>query len=351
MPLCPYCHTVVSEDYQYCPECGRSLLVGEVVEGRSKKKVAGIIVACIIAGIIVAIIATRAPTYTLSVSISPPQTGSISSSGGQYESGTQVTLTANPANGYAFDCWSGDASGTMSSINIIMDSDKSVIAHFEVEVTLSVSVSPSGAGSVSPSEREYKSGVQLTLTASPADGYTFDHWSGNATGVSPSITINMNSDKDVTAHFRIFFSPTFSQICEGLGIPQSADYQGDEHPVVLLGSTGNKHDWSDELPIEWLPVVVEEIQLVVCVGEERDIKIETCEYMLGPNIERYQYSLHVKLREAKTGNAVAVTTLYGSPPRYCQYEEEYWLTRLEGSHVSFDQVEEWLSGYVVTSGA
>jgi len=349
MPLCPHCHTLVNEDYEYCPECGRPLLVGEVVEGRSKKKVAGIIVGCIVAGIIIAVIATRPPMYTLSVRVSPPQTGFVSSSGGEYESGTQVTLTASPASGYIFDHWSGNVSGTISSINIVMDSDKSVIAHFEEEVTLSVSVSPSGAGSVFPSEGEYKSGIQLVLTAIQADGYTFDHWSGNATGVSPSITINMNSDKDVTAHFKIFFSPTFSQICEGLGIPQSADYQGNEHPVVLLDSTGNEHDWSDELPIEWLPVVVEETQLVVCVGEEKERKIQNCKYM-GPDIERYQYNLHIQLREAKTGNIVAATTLYGSPPRYCESEEDYWLTRLEGSHVSLDQVEEWLRGYVIASG-
>lgn len=62
MPLCPHCHTVVSGDYQYCPECGRPLPAGEVVEGRSKKKVAGIIVGCIVAGIIVAVIATHPPS-------------------------------------------------------------------------------------------------------------------------------------------------------------------------------------------------------------------------------------------------------------------------------------------------
>jgi len=35
MPLCPYCHTVVSEDSRFCPECGRPLAVGEAVKGKS----------------------------------------------------------------------------------------------------------------------------------------------------------------------------------------------------------------------------------------------------------------------------------------------------------------------------
>jgi len=66
MPLCPYCHTAVSEDNQFCPECGRALATGEVVvggrvEGRSKKKWAGMIVACIVAVIVITVIATRPP--------------------------------------------------------------------------------------------------------------------------------------------------------------------------------------------------------------------------------------------------------------------------------------------------
>jgi len=231
-----------------------------------------------------------------------------------------------------------------------MDSDKSIIAHFAEKATLSVSVSPSGAGSVSPSDGYYKSGVQLTLTAVPASGYIFDHWSGSASGPSDSVAVDMTSDEAITAHFKMFFCPTLSQICESGRIPQAADYQGDQHPVVLLDFAGNEHGWSDELPMEWLPTAVEETQLVVCVGEEKESRIQTCEYWLGPDIERYQYRLHVTLRKAKTGDTIADTYLLGSMPRACQNTEDYWLTRLEGSHVSFDQVQEWLRGYVVTSG-
>lgn len=105
----------------------------------SKKKLAGIIIACTIA-IIVVIVVTRpsptptptlTPTYTLSVSVSPSGTGAVSPAGGEYESGEQVTLTASPASGYTFDYWSGSASGTTSTITITMDSDKSLIANFE----------------------------------------------------------------------------------------------------------------------------------------------------------------------------------------------------------------------------
>ena len=136
MRICPYCHTVVTEDYQFCPECGRPLPVGEVAEGKSKKKLAGIIVACIVAVTVIAVIATRTPTYTLSVSVNPAQAGFVSSSGGEYKSGMQVTLTAYPASGYTFDRWSGSVYGSTSTITITMDSDASLTAQFKTTLTV-----------------------------------------------------------------------------------------------------------------------------------------------------------------------------------------------------------------------
>jgi hypothetical protein len=83
--------------------------------------------------------------------------------------------------------------------------------------TLSVSVNPSGAGWVSPSGGAYESGAQVTLTASPATGYTFDHWSGGASSTSPTLVITMYSDKNIVANFKamstvreVLFSDNFS---------------------------------------------------------------------------------------------------------------------------------------------
>ena len=85
--------------------------------------------------------------------------------------------------------------------------------------TLTITISPSGAGSVSPSASEYQSGTQATLTASPAIGYTFDHWGGSASGTASTITITMDSDKSVTAYFEaapgVLFSDDFSDESSG----------------------------------------------------------------------------------------------------------------------------------------
>ncbi len=78
--------------------------------------------------------------------------------------------------------------------------------------TLSVSISPSGAGSVSPSGGEYEPGVQVTLTATTASGYTFDYWDGDASSSSPTITIVMDSNKTVIAHFADTIAPVISGV-------------------------------------------------------------------------------------------------------------------------------------------
>lgn len=107
----------------------------------SMKKLAGITIACTIAIIVVIVLFTFKPweatpsaeTHTLTIIVSPSGAGSVSPSGGEYESGDQVTLTASPASGYTFDHWSGDASNPSPTIVITMDSDKNIIAYFEEE--------------------------------------------------------------------------------------------------------------------------------------------------------------------------------------------------------------------------
>jgi hypothetical protein len=68
--------------------------------------------------------------YTLTTSV--VGSGSISKNPDlpTYPDGTPVLLTANPSAGWSFDHWSGDLGGSTNPDTIIMDSDKSVTAHF-----------------------------------------------------------------------------------------------------------------------------------------------------------------------------------------------------------------------------
>ncbi|MFO7737460.1 MAG: hypothetical protein R6V46_03235, partial [Desulfatiglandaceae bacterium] len=93
--------------------------------------------------------------------------------------------------------------GATNPETITMNGDKSVTAVFTqlppTQHTLSVITS--GQGSVTPSSGTYNEGSNIQLTATPAGGWTFDHWTGDLSGATNPETITMNSDKSVTAMF------------------------------------------------------------------------------------------------------------------------------------------------------
>ena len=107
----------------------------------SRRKLAGIIMACTIAAIAAIVLFSVKPwertpsaeTYTLTTVVSPSGSGSVFPSGGEYESGAQLTITASPAIGYTFDHWSGSAPGNASTITITMESDKNLTASFKAQ--------------------------------------------------------------------------------------------------------------------------------------------------------------------------------------------------------------------------
>ncbi len=71
----------------------------------------------------------------------------------------------------------------------------------KIQYTLTTSVSPSGSGSVDPSGGTFDAGTVVTLTANPASGWQFDHWSGTDNNAINPTTVTMNSNKSVTAYF------------------------------------------------------------------------------------------------------------------------------------------------------
>jgi uncharacterized repeat protein (TIGR02543 family) len=142
-------------------------------------------------------------TYTIATSANPANGGSVSGAG-TYNSGSVVTLTATPATGYTFTGWSGDAAGTSLTTTVTMNGNKSVVANFQaipVSYTLATSVSPTASGTVSGAGT-YTSGTVVTLTATPAAGYTFNGWSGDAVGSALTTTVTMNANKSVVANFK-----------------------------------------------------------------------------------------------------------------------------------------------------
>jgi len=149
--------------------------------------------------------------HYLSVRIIPSGGGNVylNPSGGVYNNGTSVAITAIPYEGWTFDHWEGDITGSSSSVTITMDSDKSITAYF-VEIqpdqfTLTLASDPPEGGTITatPSGGTYDAGTVVTLTAIPNNGYAFKGWTGTSITDKSSLTttVTINSDMTVTAHF------------------------------------------------------------------------------------------------------------------------------------------------------
>jgi uncharacterized repeat protein (TIGR02543 family) len=139
-------------------------------------------------------------TYALTVTAT---NGSVTKTPSQtsYDSGSTVTLNAQPAAGYQFTNWSGDITGTNPSASIVMTGVKNVIANFsKKQFTLALSAQ-NGSIVKNPDLASYDSGATVNLTAQPAAGYQFSSWGGDLSGTNPSASIVMTGSKSITANF------------------------------------------------------------------------------------------------------------------------------------------------------
>ncbi|MFO8109939.1 MAG: S8 family serine peptidase, partial [Thermoplasmata archaeon] len=127
---------------------------------------------------------TAPETYTLTINTDGDGSVDVDPDQAEYEEGTTVELTATPASGWEFVEWTGDATGTSSTTTVTMDDDKTVTAVFAEVSTYTLTVNTDGDGSVDvdPDQAEYEEGTTVELTATPASGWEFVEWTGDATG-------------------------------------------------------------------------------------------------------------------------------------------------------------------------
>ncbi|MFW6048381.1 MAG: InlB B-repeat-containing protein [Candidatus Natronoplasma sp.] len=126
-----------------------------------------------------------------------------------YDEETELTVEATPADGWEFVEWTGDETDTDATIDIIIDEDISITAVFEDEEDTpdpeeyDLTINIEGEGSTDPEEgtHTYEEDTDLTVEATPADGWEFVEWTGDETGTDTTIDITMDSDIEITANF------------------------------------------------------------------------------------------------------------------------------------------------------
>ncbi|MEJ5310073.1 MAG: PKD domain-containing protein [Anaerolineae bacterium] len=147
-------------------------------------------------------------SYTLTIAKTGTGHGVVTPTVGAhtYPSGTTVLVTATAQADSDFTGWSGACSGASPTCTVTMNADKQVTATFTLKpvvptYTLDIRVTGQGTVTVAPDRAFYDAGEVVTLTATPASGWYFGQWSGDASGTLTQTRVTMDANKHVTATF------------------------------------------------------------------------------------------------------------------------------------------------------
>ncbi len=149
------------------------------------------------------------------VTISAGSGGAVSTTGGTYEQGQTVSVTATPQGEYIFSNWSDG--NTNATRTITVSSNTNLTANFELR-KYPLTVNIEGEGEVlevivsSGRTTDYDSGTTVKLTAVPAEGWKFGEWTGVIESSELEVQILVNEAKEVNASFIYVDPPTASML-------------------------------------------------------------------------------------------------------------------------------------------
>ena len=141
--------------------------------------------------------------YSLDVSVDPSDSGNTvtRNNNGPYHLGDKVTLTPIPLIGWQFDYMTGAVCDEFGC-SVTITGNMVVTAYFtRIEYTLTLLASPDVGGTITPDNPgPYYYNDVVTLTSSPAAGYSFDHW-GDACSGNGTCMVTITGHESVTAYF------------------------------------------------------------------------------------------------------------------------------------------------------
>jgi uncharacterized repeat protein (TIGR01451 family) len=140
--------------------------------------------------------------YTIAVSASPPEGGSVSG-GGTYGAGSSVTVTATPNNCYAFVNWTenGNPVSTDASYSFTVSADRTLVANFAL-INYTITANAGSGGSASGGGM-YGCGSTATVMATPDSCHTFVNWTenGNPVSTDASYSFTVSGNRTLVANF------------------------------------------------------------------------------------------------------------------------------------------------------
>jgi len=145
----------------------------------------------------------RAGVVQQNVNITIDGNGWVNPASGTCFTGQEVEFSAFPAEGFQFAGWAGDVNSSDNPLTISVNSDLNLRAQFElIPSTYNLNISAeNGTVEILPEQEVYEEGTSISLTAVPDVGYIFESWGGDTTDSINPLTITIDGDKNITAHF------------------------------------------------------------------------------------------------------------------------------------------------------
>ena len=148
---------------------------------------------------------TSGTTYQITASTDPSDGGTVSGAG-TYDCGNICTLTANAIGDYSFMYWAeeGEQVSSDASYSFIAMNDRNLVAHFGLSFNITTSTNPAEGGTVSGGGTCHYN-QQVTLTATPNEGYVFNKWTKDGEVFSYLSTLNLTVTE--AAEYVAYFEP------------------------------------------------------------------------------------------------------------------------------------------------
>jgi len=118
--------------------------------------------------------------------------------------GDSLTLTAVPDSAWEFTGWNGSDTGIVLGVKITGNTSITAVFNEKGKVRVIADPSPLEGGTVKvePDSSQFLIGEEISLSASPNEGYEFVNWTGDLDDDAQSFTLKVLSTTNVTANFK-----------------------------------------------------------------------------------------------------------------------------------------------------
>ena len=173
--------------------------------------------------------------HTVTVVSADTEMGTVSE-GGTYDYGTEIQISATPADGYGFVAWNG---GNIDNPRtVIVTEDTTYTATFGVLRTISVVSADETMGTVEGTG-EYVEGATVQITAIPNEHYHFEHWMIEE---NPTREIITDNPLTITVTGNVTYTAVFAIDQHTITVESSDEVMG-------TASGSNTYDYGTEIQI------------------------------------------------------------------------------------------------------